>query len=130
MCRRPQPAAPDAEGRRLFAATGCASCHTPSLPSPRGEVAAFTDLLLHDLGPALDGGATEPDVAPTEWRTAPLWGVSRAVASKAGLLHDGRAANVAEAVALHGGEGSGARARFGALGEADRARLVHYVEGL
>ncbi len=126
-----EPASPpDAGGENLFASVGCASCHTPSLSGAKGEVRAFSDLLLHDLGPDLDGGATEPNVAPTEWRTAPLWGVSRALATHAGLLHDGRAPGVAEAVALHGGEGAGARTRFGELGESDRARLIRYVEGL
>jgi CxxC motif-containing protein (DUF1111 family) len=126
----PPPPVRDAEGESLFAAAGCASCHVPSLSSPKGEVRAFTDLLLHDLGPALDGGATEPGVAPAEWRTAPLWGLSRALAAKSGLLHDGRAAGVAEAVALHGGEASQVRTRFGELAPDDRARLIRYVEGL
>lgn len=118
------------EGEKLFAAAGCASCHVPSLPSSHGEVRAFSDLLLHDLGDSLDGGATEPGVAPTEWRTAPLWGMSRAIAAKSGLLHDGRAAGVAEAIALHGGEASAARARYDAMKDTDRAALVRYVEGL
>lgn len=118
------------EGEKLFAAAGCASCHVPSLPSPRGDVRAFSDLLLHDLGGGLDGGATDPGVAPTEWRTAPLWGISRAVAAGSGLMHDGRAAGLAEAVALHGGEASGARERFNMMNNADRAALLRYVEGL
>jgi CxxC motif-containing protein (DUF1111 family) len=126
----PQPVGNEAGGARLFAAAGCASCHTPSLPGAKGEVRAHTDLLLHDLGAELDGGATEPGVATTEWRTAPLWGLSRALASKAGLLHDGRASGIGEAVALHGGEGAGARARFGKLSREDRAALLRYVEGL
>jgi CxxC motif-containing protein (DUF1111 family) len=126
----PPAAAPDAAGAALFASTGCAACHTPSLPSPRGAVGAFTDLLLHDLGPALDGGATERGVAPAEWRTAPLWGISRALRDGAGLLHDGRATGVEEAVALHGGEAAGSRDRMHGLAAADRQRLVDYVRGL
>jgi CxxC motif-containing protein (DUF1111 family) len=118
------------EGEKLVASAGCASCHVPSLPSARGDVRAYTDLLLHDLGDELDGGATEPGVAPTEWRTAPLWGISRAIRAGSGLLHDGRAAGIAEAVALHGGEASAARARFDAMKATDRAALVRYVEGL
>jgi CxxC motif-containing protein (DUF1111 family) len=127
----PPPApGPDSAGAALFAATGCAACHTPSLPSPRGHVGAFSDLLLHDLGPGLNGGATEPGVAATEWRTAPLWGISRALRDGTGLLHDGRAANVESAVALHGGEASGARAEMQKLAPADRQRLLDYVGGL
>jgi CxxC motif-containing protein (DUF1111 family) len=126
----PVPVTADKEGALLFASVGCASCHVPSLPGAQGEVPAHSDLLLHDLGAGLDGGATEPGVAATEWRTAPLWGVSRALKAKAGLLHDGRAANVADAVALHGGEGAQARSRFGDLPAKDRDALLRYVEGL
>jgi len=120
----------DPKGAQLFASAGCAACHQPSLPSTHGKVAAFTDLLLHDMGPGLDGGATEPGVAPTEWRTAPLWGVRRTVASGAGLLHDGRARSVTEAIEWHGGEGAHARSAFQALSESDRKALIAYVEKL
>jgi CxxC motif-containing protein (DUF1111 family) len=126
----PQPRATDAEGARLFVSTGCGSCHTPTLPTPNGTIAPHSDLLLHDLGAGLDGGATDPGVAATEWRTAPLWGLSRALAAKAGLLHDGRAADVPAAIALHGGEGAQARSHFGELSSGDRAALLRYVEGL
>jgi CxxC motif-containing protein (DUF1111 family) len=37
-------------GRTLFAKVGCATCHTPKLGKVEG---LFSDLLLHDLGPAL-----------------------------------------------------------------------------
>lgn len=127
----PPPAPPaDRRGERLFAATGCAACHRPALPGEAGPVRAFTDLLLHDLGPVLDGGATEPGVASVEWRTAPLWGISRTLQNGAGLLHDGRAASVLDAVRLHGGEGAASRARFEALPAAERARLLAYVGAL
>ncbi|MGJ3264427.1 MAG: di-heme oxidoredictase family protein [Salinarimonas sp.] len=127
----PPPApTPDPVGAALFATTGCAACHVPALPAPDGPVRAYTDLLVHDLGPGLDGGATEPGIAPTEWRTAPLWGLSRSLADGAGLLHDGRAASVAAAIAAHGGEAARARAAFDGLAAEDRARLLRWVEGL
>jgi CxxC motif-containing protein (DUF1111 family) len=132
LAAAPAPAAARADpaGAALFGSTGCAACHAPSMPSPSGPVPAFSDLLLHDLGPALDGGATEPGVAPTEWRTAPLWGLSRALADGAGLLHDGRARDVAEAIRQHGGEAASARHRFDQLTQADRDRLLAYVGAL
>jgi CxxC motif-containing protein (DUF1111 family) len=43
------------------------------------------------------------------------------------LLHDGRARTIEEAILLHGGEAQGARDRFQALGESDRAALVDFV---
>ena len=43
---------------------------------------------------------------PSEWRTAPLWGLGLAhtVNPKAGFLHDGRARTIEEAILWHGGE--------------------------
>ncbi len=45
-------------GAGLFTAIGCAACHTPSLPGPgnRTPVRLYSDLLLHDMGPALADG--------------------------------------------------------------------------
>ncbi|MBZ6078755.1 di-heme oxidoredictase family protein [Microvirga puerhi] len=117
-------------GLASFEAIGCAACHRPSLPGTHGPVQAFTDLLLHDLGSALDGGATEPGVASTEWRTAPLWGLSRTLANGAGLMHDGRARTVEDAIDLHGGEAAFAKTRFKSLPEAERRRLIAFLTSL
>ncbi|WP_245516046.1 di-heme oxidoredictase family protein [Ancylobacter aquaticus] len=121
----------DAGGARLFAATGCAACHRPALATRGGgTVALHTDVLLHDMGEGLADPAGVPGASASEWRTAPLAGLSRALERGVGLLHDGRAATVAEAVGWHGGEAAGARARFNRLGAADRARLIDYVSSL
>lgn len=130
--RRPAPAAPEtAKGAKTFASVGCAACHAPSLAlEGGGEARAFTDLLLHDMGEALDNGAGEGAAKSREWRTAPLWGLSRALAQGSGLMHDGRAKDVAEAVHWHGGEATGAKNRFDALTKAERDALVAYVSGL
>lgn len=117
-------------GERLFADTGCAACHRPSLPSPKGQVNAYTDLLLHDMGDELDGGATEPGVASGEWRTPPLWGISRILASGAPFLHDGRARTLEEAIMAHGGEGSPSRSRYMALHRRDRDRILAFLSSL
>lgn len=120
-----------AGGATLFAATGCAACHRPALPTRTGgTVALFTDVLLHDMGEGLSDPAGVPGAAAAEWRTAPLAGLARALARDVGLLHDGRAADVAQAVRWHGGEAAGARARFDGLDPADRQRLIDYVSSL
>ncbi|GAB4071006.1 c-type cytochrome [Ancylobacter sonchi] len=129
----PEPTgdAADARGARLFAATGCAACHRPSLPTTGGgTVALFTDVLLHDMGEGLADSAGVPGATAAEWRTAPLAGLSRALEKRTGLLHDGRAADVAAAVSWHGGEAAGARRRFDALSARDRRRLIDYVSRL
>jgi CxxC motif-containing protein (DUF1111 family) len=120
----------DPDAPELFAKTGCATCHVPALTTrDGGSVPAFTDLLLHDMGSALDDGVGEPGVKPQEWRTAPL--IDGHVREKERrFLHDGSAATVAEAVAKHGGEGAHSRDLFNALKPEDRQRLIDYVSGL
>ena len=120
------PRADDPEGARAFQQAGCGACHR-SLRTPDGEeLRAGTDLLLHDLGPGLDDGIAEGDARPPEWRTAPLWNLSAELAA-GGLLHDGRARSIAEAVRWHGGEAAGARARFASLPPGERAGLERYL---
>jgi CxxC motif-containing protein (DUF1111 family) len=93
-------------------------------------VQAYTDLLLHDMGDELDGGATEPGVASGEWRTTPLWGLSQVLASRAGFLHDGRAGTLEGAILAHGGEASASRSRYIALDRRVRDRLLAFLSSL
>ncbi len=126
----PRPAEDD-EGAALFRDAGCAACHVPILAGAGGRaVRAFTDLLLHDLGPGLAGGFPEGAASPGEWRTPPLWGLGASMRRGDRLLHDARAATIDEAVRWHGGEAEEARARFLALAPGQAARLLAYLEGL
>ena len=68
------------------------------------DAPVFTDMLLHDMGPALADGLTDEKATSSGWRTAPLIGLRF---SKV-FLHDGRAGNVEEAILQHGGEAQGA----------------------
>ncbi|HEY4344998.1 MAG TPA: di-heme oxidoredictase family protein [Parvibaculum sp.] len=128
-------------GGDLFAKIGCAACHTPTMKS--GAMAspislanqtfhAFTDLLLHDMGPELADGRPDFEATGSEWRTPPLWGIGLIpdVNDHDRLLHDGRARGVAEAILWHGGEGEAARERFKALNAKERASLVAFVNSL
>jgi CxxC motif-containing protein (DUF1111 family) len=113
----------------MFAEAGCAACHAPSLPSTDGgEIAAYTDLLLHDMGKDLDDGVGERGVASSEWRTAPLMGMAETGGRR--YLHDGRASTIDLAIRAHGGEAEASRARYVALDEAERKALVEFVGGL
>ncbi|WP_245263191.1 di-heme oxidoredictase family protein [Azorhizobium doebereinerae] len=128
----PVPETPkDGVGARLFAATGCAACHRPALPTAGGgQARLFTDLMLHDLGPGLADTMPEPGAAAGEWRTAPLAGLSDALARDTGLLHDGRARSVEEAVLRHAGQAETAVRRFRALPAGRKAALLAYVSKL
>lgn len=121
-----------AGGERLFEASGCAACHVPGLPAvDGGTVTLYSDLLLHDMGPGLADPLGQGAATGSEWRTAPLAGLgARARHGHAGLLHDGRAANLVDAILGHGGEAASARARFEALDAAQRATLLAWLHAL
>lgn len=112
--RQPPPKA----GEALFAGVGCATCHVPGLPTRSdypvaalaGQTAKlYTDVLLHDMGEALDDGLqdghTTPMVTSRHWRTAPLVALARATT----YLHDGRAKTLQEAIDWHNRPGSEAQ---------------------
>ncbi len=117
-------------GALTFLRIGCASCHVPVLvtgPSPVRAlslrvVAAYTDLLLHDMGPDLADiclGAAQP----SEFRTEPLMGLRLGTA----FLHDGRASTIAQAIELHGGEATASRDRFLRLSPFARGALLRFL---
>ena len=129
------------EGARLFNESGCAGCHTPRHQT--GEVAdrpdlsnqtiwPYSDLLLHDMGPALADGRDEFLANGNEWRTPPLWGIGLAqvVNPQAGFLHDGRARTLEEAVLWHGGEAQAAADRYRQMSPEDRSALIDFLNSL
>ena len=128
---QPQPGA-HPEGERLFDTIGCAACHRPALPVAgvpgTTHAHAYTDLLLHDLGEGLADGVAEHEAEPRHWRTAPLWGLAQR--HRDGLLHDGRARGVEEAILWHGGEAAPARQRYATLPAPARAALLRFLETL
>ena len=121
--------APHTRGADLFEAVGCAACHANPRRADGAQSFIFSDLLLHDMGPQLNDGIREAAAAPGEWRTQPLRGLS-VILREGGLLHDGRARNVAEAIEWHGGEAVASRARTRALSAAEKASLLAFVNGL
>ncbi|MEO1050192.1 MAG: di-heme oxidoredictase family protein [Bacteroidota bacterium] len=128
-------------GKVIFADIQCASCHIPEWTTPESNIEAlsnktfypYTDLLLHDMGSALDDGATEGSAETYEWRTPPLWGLGLSPNSQGGsyfLMHDGRARSIEEAIVLHGGEAENSKNQFITLGESDRKSLIKFLESL
>lgn len=128
-------------GKAAFHTAGCAACHQPKFvtgpsqdqPHLGGQLIwPYTDLLLHDMGPGLADNRPEGFADGQEWRTAPLWGIglTQMVSGQALFLHDGRARSIEEAILWHGGEAQAARDAFAALPEADRERLIAFVNSL
>lgn len=113
----------------------CAVCHVPTLKTRADypivalagiDAPIYTDILLHDLGPALADGLTDGSSTSTQWKTAPLIGLRHL----RGYLHDGRAKTITDAIMAHGGEGAAAAAAFAALSPGDQQTLLDFVGGL
>lgn len=128
-------------GKEVFYQTGCTACHTPSFVTHRLNdqpaqsfqlIWPFTDMLLHDMGPALADNRPEARATGQEWRTPPLWGIglTKQVSGHSYFLHDGRARSLLEAVLWHGGEAETARDTVIQMTTADRAALLKYLESL
>jgi len=128
-------------GRQIFINSGCETCHRQTLktsfsyiaPLSEKEFHPYTDLLLHDMGSALDDGYTEGTAKTSEWRTTPLWGLGLAADAQGGdlfLLHDGRARSIEDAILLHGGEAEVSKNRFVNLSQPDKEALLKFLESL
>ena len=97
-------------GRELFNKIGCATCHTPSLPTGLSPIAAlnqkqanlFSDLAVHNMGIGLADNVSQGNAGPDEFRTAPLWGLGQ----RAFFLHDGRTKDLLQAIRAHDSPGS------------------------
>jgi CxxC motif-containing protein (DUF1111 family) len=129
-------------GKDLFKSIGCAQCHLPKLGDVEG---IYSDLLLHDMSPRLgdaDGysvfvgdppGAVAAPVpsrsdssSVREWRTPPLWGLR----DSGPYLHDGRAATIEQAIALHAGQGASSSRRYAELSSRRKRHLAAFLNSL
>ena len=128
-------------GETLFVEIGCADCHRPRLTTgvvpgwpelSNQAIRPYTDLLLHDMGADLADEIGEGVASGREWRTPPLWGLGllHTVGGPVGLLHDGRAASVEEAILWHDGEAARARERFLTMPRTKREALIVFLSAL
>jgi CxxC motif-containing protein (DUF1111 family) len=123
------------QGRQLFERIGCAICHVPTLVTgsvksealSRKVIHPYSDLLLHDMGPALDEGIPQGNVSSREFRTAPLWGLNF---TGPPYLHDGRALTLGEAIEAHDGEAKSSADHFRLLTLTERQNLLHFLRSL
>lgn len=134
-------------GEAIFAAVGCASCHTPSYttsndpslePSIRNQVIRpYSDFLVHDMGIAADF-IEQGAVTGSELRTPPLWGVR----NRDPLWHDGRIVGgtlqtrmlgptgVIFQHGVFGSEAAFSAVAFNALSAADQQKVVDFLDSL
>ncbi len=128
-------------GEQLFAQAQCADCHIPTLrtgvlpgvPSVSNQtIHAYTDMLLHDMGPDLADNRPDFRASGSEWRTPPLWGIGlvRTVNGHTNFLHDGRARDLMEAILWHGGEAEKSRQMTLQMTSVERDALIAFLESL
>jgi CxxC motif-containing protein (DUF1111 family) len=100
-----------ANGRRLFSAIGCATCHTPSLTTQASKLTLglsnatanlFSDIEIHHMGVGLADNVSQGGAGGDQFRTAPLWGLGQRIF----FLHDGRTTNLLTAIEAHESNGS------------------------
>jgi CxxC motif-containing protein (DUF1111 family) len=134
-------------GEKVFTRIGCASCHVASITTaPAGTVInggqmvvppalgdkiihPYSDFLLHNIGTG-DGIPIQPTPeylsTANQIKTAPLWGLR----TRNRLMHDGESFTRDEAIGRHGGQAAGSRRLFQALGAADHAALLAFLNSL
>jgi CxxC motif-containing protein (DUF1111 family) len=108
----PGGAASIANGRQLFSAIGCATCHNATINSTQpsnftaslgsAAVNAFSDIEIHHMGVGLADNVSQGGAGGDQFRTAPLWGLGQRIF----LLHDGRTTNLLAAIEAHKSNGS------------------------
>ncbi len=128
-------------GNELFRQIGCNSCHVEKLKTGYSAVDAlsnktfypYTDMLLHDMGSALDDNYTEGTALSAEWKTPPLWGLGLSAQAQGGgyfLLHDGRAQSIEEAIEYHNGEAAASKSNYKTLSQSEKAALITFLNSL
>ncbi|HEV7375221.1 MAG TPA: di-heme oxidoredictase family protein [Pyrinomonadaceae bacterium] len=136
-------------GKKLFskmpgAAFSCNTCHMPKiqtappctyinagtflLPNALGNkiIMPFSDFLLHDIGTGDGIVQNGGQKTRNKVRTPPLWGVR----TRDRLMHDGESLTFREAILRHAGEATPAINGFIGLSEANKRRLIMYLESL
>ncbi|TNE88899.1 MAG: hypothetical protein EP330_12870 [Deltaproteobacteria bacterium] len=121
-----EPGDAEKAGAKLFKKVGCADCHVPALDSTIGPIPAYSDLLVHDMGPDFADDITVALADPSEFRTAPLWNLSL----HGPFLHDGRAETIHDAILMHGGEGETSRDAYAELSADEQAQVHDFLVGL
>ena len=113
------------------AGSACAACHTPSFRTGDASDAVlrerpvdlYSDLLVHDMGPALADGFVQQGANGNEFRTMTLTNLSE----RSHFLHDGRATDLTSAITAHGGQGAASATAFSSLSASDRDALIAFL---
>ena len=84
---------------------------------------------MHNMGSGLADDISQGTAGPSEFRTAPLWGVGQRIF----FLHDGRTKDLVEVIKSHrspGSEANGVIDNFDDLSETDKQDLLYFLRSL
>lgn len=129
-------------GQTLFGQIHCDTCHTPLLQTGASKLtpgldyqpaALYSDLLVHNMGNGLADNVSQGAAGPSEFRTAPLWGLGQRIF----FLHDGRSGpangGLMHAIQQHASNGSEANAvisNFNQLSAQQKQDLLNFLRSL
>ena len=134
----PAPSTPSTlNGATLFNTIGCNLCHTPSLTTGASPFTGmsnvtynpYSDFALHSMGTGLSDGIDQGGAGPTQFRTAPLWGLGQRLF----FLHDGRTNDLIQAIQSHSSSGSeavGVVHKFNTLKASQVQDLLNFLRSL
>jgi CxxC motif-containing protein (DUF1111 family) len=125
------------QGQQVFANVGCQACHvmnqTTGMSAMTGQsnvtFQPFSDFAVHDMGTRLADHVSQGNANGRQFRTAPLWGAGQRLF----FLHDGRTADIYQAIQQHASEGSEANnviRNFNILSLSDQQAVVNFLRSL
>ncbi len=125
-------------GRNVFNAIGCATCHTTSLRTFNSPLTSslsgatanlFSDMEIHHMGSGLADNVSQGGAGGDQFRTSPLWGVGQRIF----FLHDGRTRNLLTAIGAHQSSGSEANfviSNFNSLSYSQKQDVLNFLRSL
>jgi len=96
-------------------------------PLREKKVEAYTDLLLHDVGPGPAVPENGKAAGRREFRTAPLWGLGKVGAP---YWHDASERTLDGAIRKHEGEATKSSEAYAKLSEESRKAILAFLESL
>ena len=126
---------------------GCVLCHSDALRTTTSMTPElnnvpfrpFSDFAIHVMDSSLSDGVTQGEAGPTQFRTAPLWGLGQRLF----FMHDGRTSDVKTAIIDHAptvgtattctaamGEACEVIKRFNNLSASDQQDLLRFLRSL
>lgn len=124
-------------GANAFNNVGCDLCHIKTHTTASSiftgqsdqPFSPFSDVALHDMGQGLADDVSQGSADGDQFRSAPLWGIGQRIF----FLHDGRTADLLQAIEQHASQGSEANTvihNFNALPALQQQEILNFLRSL